>query len=494
MSNSVITHAVFLKFADYTDLQACIDSGKRQQLYEESQETVVSNKVLLEDLPLRRFHAQVAFSGTGGQFSDGFVLGIIGIAVSMAAGPLQLDAMWMGLLGAASLAGLFLGSIFAGPFADKHGRRSIFAYDMVLFAAISAAQFFVTSPTQLLILRLLLGLILGADYVVSKSLVTEYAPRRYRGRLLSVLAAAWAAGYVGAYLVGFMMRDLGPDAWRYMLVASGLPALLIFPLRMGVPESPLWLMKRGRRDEALEIVRRKLGPEVDLVQPEPVAMQQRKGAWAQLFSPRWRRNTLVGCVFYTCQVIPFFALGTFSPRVLEALQVKDSFAGGVVYNVLLFIGAIIGLLLIDRLSRRAFLIGTFYLAAIALALLAFGHFGPIGTMLVFGVFACVLSAAANLEFVYPPELFPTHLRASGVGLAVASSRFGSAISTFLLPIAVQQVGIHAALGACVAVLVFGGVFSPETGNDNLSDVGGANDSEEPRPVASTTPLNHSVAR
>lgn len=158
----------------------------------------MSNKVLLEDLPLRRFHAQVAFSGTGGQFSDGFVLGIIGIAVSMAAGPLQLDAMWMGLLGAASLAGLFLGSIFAGPFADKHGRRSIFAYDMVLFAAISAAQFFVTSPTQLLILRLLLGLILGADYVVSKSLVTEYAPRRYRGRLLSVLAAAWAAGYVGA--------------------------------------------------------------------------------------------------------------------------------------------------------------------------------------------------------------------------------------------------------------------------------------------------------
>ncbi|MEK6347361.1 MAG: MFS transporter [Burkholderia sp.] len=431
------------------------------------------NRQLLEDLPLRPFHVGVAFSGTGGQFSDGFVLGIIGIAVSMAAGPLHLDAVWMGLLGAASLAGLFFGSMLAGPIADRYGRRTIFAYDMLLFAVVSAAQYFVTSPTQLLVLRVILGLILGADYVVSKSLVTEYSPRRYRGRLLSVLAAAWAAGYVGAYLAGFAMKDIGPDAWRIMLAASGVPAMLILPFRLIVPESPMWLMKRGRGDEARAIIARRFGPNVML--PEPAAApRQQGGAWAELFSPRWRRNTLVGCVFYACQVIPYFALGTFAPKVLEALHVKDKFLGGLVYNVLIFAGAVIGLLLIDRISRRQFLIGTFYLAALGLAVLAYGNFGPVGTMLAFGLFACVLSAAANLEFVYPPELFPTHLRASGVGLAVASSRFGSAISTFLLPLAVQHVGVHAALGACVAVLLFGGVFchklAPETGRDNLADM------------------------
>ena len=434
----------------------------------------MTKQVLLEDVALRPFHIGVAFSGTGGQFSDGFVLGIIGIAVSMAAGPLHLDALWMGLLGAASLAGLFFGSMLAGPIADKYGRRTIFAFDMLLFAAVSAAQYFVTSPVQLFVLRLLLGLILGADYVVSKSLVTEYAPRRYRGRLLSVLAAAWAAGYVGAYLAGFAMRDIGPDAWRIMLAASGVPALLILPFRLIVPESPMWLMKRGRTDEALAIIRRKFGPEVTLSTPVVSAPQERRGAWSELFSPRWRKNTIVGCVFYTCQVIPYFALGTFAPRVLEALHVKDKFVGGLVYNILLFAGAIIGLLLVDRLSRRTFLVGTFYLAALGLAVLTYANFGPIGTMLVFGLFACILSAAANLEFVYPPELFPTHLRASGVGLAVASSRFGSAVSTFLLPLAVQQVGIHAALGVCVAVLLIGGVFchvmAPETGKENLSDV------------------------
>ena len=433
----------------------------------------MSTGLLLEDLPLRRFHLRVAFSGTGGQFSDGFVLGIIGIAVSMASVSLHLTPLWMGLLGAASLAGLFLGSMFAGPVADKYGRRTIFAFDMLLFAIISATQYFVTSPEQLLVLRLLLGLILGADYVVSKSLVTEFSPRRYRGRLLSVLAAAWAAGYVGAYLIGFVIRDLGPDAWRIMLAASGIPALLILPFRLGVPESPMWLMKRGRRDEALAIICRKFGPGVILPAPSVMSKQQRS-AWSRLFSPRWRKNTLVGCVFYTCQVVPYFALGTFSPKVLQALQVKDSFVGGLIYNVLLLAGAIVGLLIVDKLSRRTFLIGTFYLAAVALAILAYAGFGPIGTMIAFGVFACILSAAANLEFVYPPELFPTDLRASGVGLAVASSRFGSAISTFLLPLAMQHVGIHSALGVCVGVLVFGGIFchmfAPETGSENLSDM------------------------
>lgn len=448
----------------------------------------MGNQTMMEDVPLRAFHLRVALSGTGGQFSDGFVLGIIGIAVSMAAGTLHLNAVWMGALGAASLAGLFLGSMLAGPIADRHGRRAIFAFDMLLFAAISAAQYFVTSPAQLLVLRVLLGLILGADYVVSKSLVTEFSPRRYRGRLLSVLAAAWAAGYVGAYLAGFALRGIGPDAWRIMLAASGLPALLILPFRLGVPESPMWLMKRGREREALAIVRERLGADVTL--PAPTAPSQppasRRGAWAALFSPRWRRATLVGCVFYTCQVIPYFALGTFAPKVLQALHVKDGFVGGLVYNVLLFAGAILGLVIVDRISRRAFLIGSFHLAALGLAVLAFAGFGPLGTMLAFGVFACILSAAANLEFVYPPELFPTHLRASGVGLAVASSRLGSAVSTFLLPVAVQQVGIHAALGACIGVLVFGGVFcqllAPETGGAALAD---------PQPGSASGPLSDS---
>jgi putative MFS transporter len=430
-----------------------------------------------EEAPLRRFHFHVGFSACGGQFADGFELGIIGIAIAIAAAPLHLSPVWMGLLGGAALAGLFFGSLLTGVIADRYGRHYIFAYDMLFAAVISGTQFFATAAWQLLVLRLMLGVVLGADYVVSKSLVTELSPVKYRGRLLSIMAIAWAAGYVFSYIVGYLIRDIGPDAWRYMLVVSSVPALGIFAFRIGVPESPLWLIKRGRTDEAGKIIRDKLG--VGIALPKAVAAVRKTGGeWAELFSAKWRKTTAVGAIFYACQVIPYFALGTFLPKIMESLHVTNKYTGSLVYNIFLMFGAVIGTLVVDRISRRPFLVGTFYLATGLLLLLAVNILGSAGVVITFGMFALVLSAAANLEFVYPPELFPTHLRASGVGLAVASSRVGAAVSTFLLPIVVHSYGIGTALGACVVVVAFGGVichlWAPETGKARLSDIGESN--------------------
>ncbi|MFF2243781.1 MFS transporter [Arthrobacter sp. NPDC058130] len=425
-----------------------------------------------EDAPLTRFHIRVAIAGTGGQFSDGFVLGIVGIVLASATAALNLTPLWIGLLGAATLAGLFLGAIVTGPIADRIGRRRIFGWDMLVFGLLSASQFFVQEPWQLLALRLLLGIALGADYVVSKSLVTEHSPRRFRGRLMSFLAVAWALGYVTAYLAGFLLSNLGPDAWRWMLLISALPALIVFGFRLGVPESPLWLTQHGRLREAADVVRRHVGPNVA---PPPVSSIKTTKGMAVLFSAKYRKRTMVGAVFYVCQVIPYFALGTFAPQVMEALGVSGKLAAGAAYNVFLLVGAIVGMLIIDRISRRTFLIGSFALgAALLLGLVLFASVSPILAVVLFASFALVLSAAANLEFAYPPELFPTELRASGVGVATASSRLGSAGSTFLLPVVVAGSGINTALTACVAVLLIGAFvcwrWAPETRAESLAAV------------------------
>lgn len=432
-----------------------------------------SRHLEFDESPLRPFHIRVVISGSGGQFSDGYVLGIVGITIGAASAQLHLTSIWVASLGAASLVGLLVGAALSGPIVDRIGRRPVFAWDMLVFSALSALQFFITSAPQLLILRLLLGLTLGADYVTGKSLVTEYCPYRLRGRLLSVLAVAWAAGYTCAYCVGFALRSLGPDAWRWMLLSSAIPSALIFPLRMGVPESPLWLVNHGEANRAADIVARKFGD--DLEPPRTSASWSGAGRsrWRLLFSPTWRSHTLIACVFYTCQVIPFFALGTFTPRVLAALNVRDSYLGGLVYTFFLLAGAVLGLLVVDRLSRRAFLVGSFYICAVALGILsAWSHVPSAVAVSLFAVFSAVLAAAANLEFVYTPELFPTELRASGVGLAVAASRLGAATGTFLLPLIVQKFGIHLALGGCLAVLLAGGVscqlWAPETREARLA--------------------------
>jgi putative MFS transporter len=424
-----------------------------------------------DDAPLRVFHLRICIASTGGVFADGFGLGIIGIALSLAAPQLGLSAVWLGLLGGASLAGLFAGALLTGPAADHFGRRWIFAYNMVFAAALSGLQFVVESGAELLLLRLAIGFLLGTDYVVSKTLLTEFVPRRLRGRILGVLSVAWAGGYACAYVVGFLLTTLGPESWRWMLFASALPCLLIAPLRITMPESPLWLANHGRLEHAARVVYAKFGRDIRL----PViaeALPTRKGRWVQLFSTRWRTRTVVACTFFACQVIPYFAVGTFVAQVMSALNLRGGYTGGLIYNFALFVGAIAGLLLIDRISRRSFLIGSFAAAAVTMFVLsALPNVGP-GTMIVlFAVFAGVLSAASNLVYVYLPELFPTDLRASGIGLAIAASRIGSAVSTFLLPVIVAAYGVRTALGACVAVLTVGALvcyrWAPETKNLSL---------------------------
>jgi putative MFS transporter len=422
--------------------------------------------VEFDDAPLRPFHRHLSIASTGGVFADGYGLGIIGIALSLAAPALALSPIGIGLIGGASLAGLFAGALWTGPMADRFGRRPIFCCNMAVTAALALAQALVSSGWQLLLLRLAIGFLLGTDYVVSKTLLTEFAPRRLRGRILGLLSVAWAAGYACAYSVGFALSALEPLSWRWMLLSSAVPCLLVTPLRLAIPESPLWLANHGREERAARIVRARLGP--DIRPPTMNATAPRGPArWSQLFSSAWRVRTLVACTFFTCQVIPYFAVGTFVAQVMSALHLQGGYLGGLFYNLSLLAGAIAGLLVVDRISRRSFLIGSFAAATVTMFMLsAWNSMGPVLMSVLFALFALVLSAASNLVYVYLPELFPTDLRASGIGLAIAASRIGSAISTFLLPIVVASYGVHAALGACVAVLAVGTLvcqrWAPET--------------------------------
>lgn len=446
------------------------DSSPRREI---SGDPLTHAKVPYDEAPLRLFHLRIAVASSGGVFSDGYGLGIIGISLSRAASELGLGPVWMGLLGGASLLGLFAGALFTGPAADRFGRRPIFAYNMAMLAGLSLLQGLISSGSALLVLRLAIGFLLGTDYVVGKALLTEFAPRRLRGRILGSLSVAWAAGYACAYLVGFAIGENGPEAWRWMLLTSALPCLLVLPLRTTVPESPLWLSNHGRGETAAAIVRENLG--IDVAPPETTPLTPTiHGRWRQLFSPAWRLRTLVACAFFTCQVIPYFAVGTFVSQLMGALNLKSGYLGGVIYNLSLLGGAIVGLTVVDRVSRRSFLIGSFSAATAAMLILSlWGNVPALAMSILFAIFAGVLSAASNLVYVYLPELFPTDLRASGIGLAVAASRIGSAVSTFLLPIVVASYGARTALGACVAVLASGALicqrWAPETRHVRLGE-------------------------
>jgi putative MFS transporter len=433
-------------------------------------------RIEYEDAPVRWFHLRVAVGASGGEFSEGFGLGIIGICLKQAARQLDLNPVWMGGLGAASLASLFAGALLTGALADRIGRRPVFGFNMAVLGVLSLLQGLAHSRGELLALRLAIGFVLGSDYAVNKAMLIEYTPRRVRGRVLGLLSLMWAAGYASAYFAGFALSGVGTDSWRWMLVASAIPCFAVLPIRASVPETPMWLTLNGRPEEAARIVREKIGVSVaPPAQPARHPGRAEVQAWSQLFSPAWRRCTAVACVFFTCLVIPYFAVGTFVSEVMSALNTQSGYLGGLIYNLSLLGGAALGLVIVDRITRRKFLIGSFWVAGCATLALTLWNPMPLAAMMgLVAIFAGVLSAASNLVYVYLPELFPTALRASGIGLASATSRIGSAISTFLLPLVVASYGVQAALVACAAVLVAGAlicqVWAPETQNLRLENL------------------------
>jgi putative MFS transporter len=413
------------------------------------------SEVAFEDAPFQRAHWKVATGATAGYVSDGYTLGVVGIALASAQAQLALTPAWLGALGGASLVGLFLGALVSGRVADRYGRRTIFAYNMLGFIGLSLLQLWVQSAPQLLLIRFLLGLVLGTDYVVCKVLLAEFMPRVGRGRALSMMGVSWAVGYTLAYVAGLTLRDTSPDAWRWILASSAVPALISLPLRLVAPESPLWLTLVGREAEARRIIDHWLGEGYGLPRP-PVR------AAATPFR-EYRLSTFVASTVFFCLVVPYFAVSTFIPQVMAALHVAGNEVAGLIYIIGLLVGSVAGFVVVDWFPRRVFVIGSFVITAAAMLVAA-----SVSNLVVlaFAVFSCVLSAAQAQVYVYLPELFPTAVRASGLGIAVAVSRIGAAAGTSLLPLCVTHFGIHVALNVCIVTLLCGAAvayrWAPET--------------------------------
>lgn len=186
----------------------------------------------------------------GGMVLDGYILGIIGPVSETMANDLQLDAFWQGLIAAAALIGILIGSPLGGFASDKWGRKPIFMFDIGLFAIASAMQFFVDSAMLLIVVRLLMGIAIGTEYAVGWPMMAEFSPTHLRGKLMAAMGIAWYAGFMTAFLIGYLLNEYTTLSWHFILGTSTFIAVAIFLGRLGMPESPRWLWSVGRKDEA----------------------------------------------------------------------------------------------------------------------------------------------------------------------------------------------------------------------------------------------------
>ncbi|MFJ8259421.1 MFS transporter [Peribacillus asahii] len=431
-------------------------------------------KYTIDDVPFKKFHLRIAGLTFGASFCDGYALGIIAMALTVLGPQLELNAMWTGLIGSSALIGVFVGALVLGRLSDRIGRQKVFLISFLLIAIVTILQFFVSSPVELFILRLLIGFGLGGDYAVGTTLLAEFSPKKYRASLLASLNVLWTLGYVASNFVGHYLGQIGSDSWRWMLVSATIPAIVVLILRIGTPESPRWLVSMGRVEEARQIVKKHLGPNVEMGETITSTDNQTAAGFRGLFSKKLRKRTAFGGIFKLTIVIPYFAIYTFLPTILRTMGFEQNFFADTMLNLFLLVGAIVGLWLLAKFSRRGFTIGSFAVLTVSLFALSIMHTGSQFLMLVaFLVFTFFMSAASNLTLVYPAELFPTEIRGSGIGMVTAISRIGSAIGTFLLPVSLNFLGLNASMIAMAVILLIGLIVSiawaPETKSLSLNE-------------------------
>ncbi|WP_232665646.1 MFS transporter [Pseudonocardia sp. TRM90224] len=422
--------------------------------------------------PEQGFLRRLTLTTAWGEGLDGYDLGILSVTLPLIGAGMGLSPLWAGLIGASSLIGIFLGSPIVGYLTDRFGRRTLFLVDIAAFVVLGVLQALVTEPWQLFVVRLLLGVAIGAEYAIGAAMLAEFAPSRGRGRRLSKLLVYWYFGYLAAVVAAYALMDLAGWSWRWVLLTGALPALVVLVLRYGLPESPRWLVQQGRAAEARAIIERHLGDDT-LFRAEQYESERSGGGWTRLFAPELRLRTVFVCTFWACLVAPYFAIFTFAPQVFEALGLADTRASTIAANAIAAIGAVVGMLTIERVGRRKQLIGPFWIMAAALVVVGLWSGAPaIVVVLCFAFFSFFNALSGNLTAVYPIEVFPTSVRSSGVGVASAFSRIGAAVGTFLLPVGISTIGIGGSMMIGAALCVVGAVVSqalaPETTGQTLT--------------------------
>ncbi|GME44225.1 MULTISPECIES: MFS transporter [Pantoea] len=446
----------------------------------------MSNHISVEDVPLSRFHRLLTIRSGGGSFVDGYVLSIIGIAMTKVSPALGLSAFWEGLIAASALIGIFFGGFIGGALTDRLGRRVLYFVGPVLFIVCSLAQYWVQSGEMLFALRFLNGVAVGIEYPVATAFLVEFLPKRYRGPCLAALTILWFAGAAVAYLTGEVILNIGgPDAWRLTLASTAVIGALLFLVRLGTPESPRWLMSKGREQEAEAIIRRVYGSDFGLNNLPQQAECQHLSFGSLLHSGYGKRMAFV-TLFWTCSVIPVFAVYAFAPRVLEALHLSGNWAayGSIAITLLFVVGCIIATRLVNSLGRRKLLLHSFLWSGLALLLLGVLRDGPsMVILLIFGAYALFIGGAQVLQLVYPNEIFPTEIRAAAVGIGTSMSRVGAAVGTWLIPVSLQTIGIGHTMYIAAGITFFGLLVSwflaPETAARNLEDAASL-DTPQPR--------------
>ncbi|WP_337796407.1 MFS transporter [Agrobacterium rubi] len=350
--------------------------------------------------------------------------------------------------------GMLIGAFVFGRLADRIGRRPVLFAAIILDAVFGVASAFAPDLHWLYVARFLTGVGVGGTLPVDYAMMAEFLPSDRRGRWLVLLEGFWAIGTVALAVLALVAGSQGGEAWRTIFFVTGLPALIGIALRFYVPESPLYLNRQGRSQEARDVLRRiaKTNGASDEIPPLLPQNPERKSI-AALLSPELRRRTTFLMLAWMLISISYYGVFVYLP--VKLASDGFGFMRGQSFLVILAIAQLPGYALaaygVERWGRRPTLIG--FLLLSAACTLAYG----LGQTVEIVVAASLMMSFALLGtwgaiYAFTPEIYPTSLRASGMGTAGSVARFGGLLApSIVAPVMASSFGL--ALGVISGLLL-----------------------------------------
>lgn len=427
----------------------------------------------LDALPFTRRHGKLLVGSGVGWALDAMDVGLISFIIAALGVHWGIDGTTKSLIASIGFVGMALGASLGGLLADRIGRRQVFALTLLIYGLATGASALAWSVGALMALRFVIGLGLGAELPVASTLVSEFAPARIRGRVVVILEAFWAVGWIAAALIGYFVVPAGDDGWRWALAIGAVPALYAIYIRRGLPESVRFLEAKGRHEEAERVVAEfeasppwragaatppaAAAPVPDAAAPDAASAPVRTGPGA-LFGPGLRRRTLAIWVVWFFVNFAYYGAFIWLPSILvgKGFNLVTSFGYTLIITLAQLPGYAVAAVLIEKWGRRPTL-ATFLVGSAGAAALL-GQADSVTAILVAGSLLSFFNLGAwGALYAVTPEIYPTVLRGTGAGWAAGFGRIASIIAPLAVP------PLMAAGGAEVTFVVFAVAFTLAAG-------------------------------
>ena len=394
-----------------------------------------------------------------GGFLFGYDTAVISGTIAQVTQLFQLDTLQQGWYVGCALVGSIVGVLFAGILSDKLGRKLTMVISAVLFSTSALGCALSADFTQLVIYRIIGGVGIGVVSIVSPLYISEVAVAQYRGRLVSLYQLAVTVGFLGAYLVNYQLlawaesgTQLSVDwlnkvfiteVWRGMLGMETLPAILFFIIIFFIPESPRWLIVRGKELKAINILEKIYNSITEaksqLKETKSVLTSETRSEWSLLMKPGIFKAVIIGvCIAILGQFMGVNAVLYYGPSIFEnaGLSGGDSLFYQVLVGLVNTLTTVLALVIIDKVGRKKLVY--YGVSGMVVSLILIGLYFLFGDSLgvsclflliffLFYVFCCAVSICA-VVFVLLSEMYPTKVR----GLAMSIAGFALWIGTYLI--------------------------------------------------------------